>query len=86
MAGTLKIIYDLFLYRTFVAVRRPEEARQSQIGDKVWSHDDWVVYINDYAVAPKYHRGFELTVCLCRREENLGSKVGAAFKLRNGIE
>ena len=21
-------------------------------------------------------RGFELTVCLCRREENLGSKVG----------
>jgi len=31
-------------------------------------------------------RGFELTVRLCRREENLGSKVGAAFKLRNGIE
>jgi hypothetical protein len=27
IAGTLKIIYDLLLYRTFVAVPRPEEAR-----------------------------------------------------------
>jgi hypothetical protein len=28
IAGTLKIVYDLLLYRQFIAVQRPEEMRQ----------------------------------------------------------